>query len=325
MASANGGRHALHLGTHSGWYRFVRQGNDWLQTRRALTYWNMTCLQVDPQDPRKVYLGTEHSGLFVTQDGGKIWKRADPNVPKLTLTSLLAIDGKLLAGTVPAALYVASDGGAWREQEGVRRGATGGTFPPSPDLGARTRYLAVEKRFGGRLYAGIEVGGMLVSDDGGDHWSAANTGLDDPDVHQVLPSVNTDGLVVAACGEGIFRSLDRSAHWENVTPPGTRTYGTAVAEDNNGTLYLSVARGRPNTWLRDERADSALFTSRDGGAHWELVCDGLRGGVMDLSAGLDGEGVLAATSEGEVLGIDSSGCRTLIEGLPCINALDLGA
>ena len=98
-------KNALHLATHSGWYRFERQGEDWFQTDRALTFWQMSCIQVDPDNPRRVYIGTEHSGMFVTDDGGKDWTRANPNVPCLTMSSMLALSGKLLVGTMPAALY----------------------------------------------------------------------------------------------------------------------------------------------------------------------------------------------------------------------------
>lgn len=314
----------LHLATHSGWYRFEQRGGEWVQTDRALTYWNMTCMQVDPAEPKRVYLGTEHSGLFCTINGGTEWRRAEPNVPKLMLSSLLALPGSIMAGTVPAALYRSANGSGWEELEGVRVGAKGGTFPPSPDLGSRTRYLACDPEHPGRLYAGIEVGGMLVSGDGGAHWVGANEGLEDPDVHQVLPCSVTPGLVVAACGEGIFRSLDRGARWQKVTPQGSRTYGTAVTEDAAGVIYLGISRGRPNTWLRRERADSAILASRDGGSSWQLIHEGLKGGVLDLCPGVGGQGALAATSEGEVLSVGAAGCRVVVSGLPCINALSLG-
>ncbi len=65
----------------------------------------MSCIQVDPDNSKRVYIGTEHSGMFVTDDGGKDWTRANPNVPCLTMSSMLALSGKLLVGTMPAALY----------------------------------------------------------------------------------------------------------------------------------------------------------------------------------------------------------------------------
>jgi len=325
MKPIDGQAQALHVGTYSGWYRFEQRDQQWLQTDKALTFWKMSSLQIDPENPRHVYIATEHSGLFVSDSGGMEWRRAKPNVPRLTTVSLLALPGAILAGTVPAAVYRASNGGAWEELEGVRLSPIVGSFPPSPELGARTRFLAADNQTPRRLYAAIEVGGMLVSDDEGGHWTPVNGGLDDTDVHQILPSARTPGLVVAACGEGAYSSKDRGEHWEKVTPVGNRTFGSAVTEDGNGTVYLAMALGRPSTWLRKERADAALFASKDGGAHWDVAVEGLQGGIMAMCPGVGGQGVFASTSEGDVVQIDSSGHRTVITGLPSITALALGA
>ena len=47
---------------------------------------------------------------------------------------------------------------------------------------------------------------------------------------------------------------------------------------------------------------------------------------MDMCAAPDGKGVLVATADGEVIEIEPSGhARTLIDGLPCITAMALGA
>lgn len=317
-------REAMHLATHSGWYRYERSGEDWRPTDRALTFWQMSCIQVDPENPERVYIGTERSGMFVSDDGGKEWLRANPNVPCLAMSSMLALPGRLLVGTTPAALYVKADP-SWQEVKGVRAGAVGGTFPPNPDFPARTRVLSREDKPGGRLFAGIEVGGILVSDDEGESWSPANEGLTDPDLHQILPSKKHPGLVVAACGEGVSRSTDRGSRWEKVTPPGGRTYGNALAEDEDGNIYLGITQDRPRTWTRAGRAKTAIFKSRDG-ADWELLSENMQGGVMDMCAAPGGMGVLVATADGEVVEIEPSGrARTLIDGLPCITAIALGA
>jgi photosystem II stability/assembly factor-like uncharacterized protein len=325
MNEIDGKAAALHIATYSGWYRYAQRDGQWVQTDKALTFWKMTSLQVDPEDPRHVYIATEHSGLFVTHNGGGQWQRAKPNVPRLTTNALLALPGTILAGTWPAALYSASNGSGWQELQGVRLGATGGSFPPSPELSARVRFLAADDETPRRLFAAIEVGGLLVSDDGGSRWSQAGEGLDDPDVHQILPSTRTKGVVVAACGEGVYRSADRGDHWQKVTPPGARTFGSSVTEDGRGAIYLGIALGRPNTWLREPRADAALFVSKDGGVHWDAAIEGVRGGIMAMCPGVGGEGVLATTSEGEVVSIDASGSRTIISGLPSITAIALGA
>src|SRR5581483_4672696 len=206
---------ALHVATLSGWRRFERSGEEWRAAGSALMYWSLTCLSVDPENPQLVYAGSEHSGLFYTTDGGKRWLRAKPNVPKLMLFSVLALPGTVMAGTIPAALY-RKNGGGWEELEGVRLASSGATFPPSPELQSRTRYLAFDPRNYNRLYAGIEVGGLLISDDAGKNWRAAGKTLTDPDVHEVLAS-RSEGLVLAACGDKAFRSRDRGESWEEIT------------------------------------------------------------------------------------------------------------
>ena len=318
------GKNALHLATHSGWYRYERRSENWGEVDRALTFWQMSCIQVDPDDPKRVYLGTEHSGMFVSNDGGKEWLRASPNVPCLTMSSMLALSGKLMVGTMPAALYVTSNGGGWQELKGVRQGAIGGCFPPNPDFPARTRVLAKEKNGAGRYYAGIEVGGILVSDDDGQSWTKCNDGLTDPDMHQILPAKKRPGLVVAACGEGVSRSTDRGSHWQKATPSGNRTYGNALAEDRHGNIYLGITQDRPRTWTRAGRANSAIFKSTDG-ANWELLTEKMTGGVMDICPAAEGDGVLVATADGEVVAVSSAGdSRTIVSGLPCITAMALG-
>ena len=325
MSRDDGKAEALHLATYSGWYRFEQHDQQWTQTDRALTFWKMSSLQVDPENPRHVYIATEHSGLFITDNGGTDWKRAKPNVPRLTTTSLLALPGTILAGTVPAALYSASNGSGWQELEGVRLGATGGSFPPSPELGARTRFLASDNETPHRLYAAIEVGGLLVSDDAGQRWSAATKGLDDPDVHQVLPSAKTkDSLsppvVKAPIAARIAGNIGKMLRRQEIALSVPRSRKTTAA-----TIYLAMALGRPNTWLRKERADAALFVSKDGGAHWDIAIERLPGGIMAMCPAFGEQGVFASTSEGDVVHVDPSGSRTIISGLPSITAIALGA
>ena len=321
--SGNNGKKALHVATFSGWYRFEQDGREFRQTKRDLTYWTLTCMSIDAQNPQRIYAGSEHSGLFYTESGGARWKRAEPNTPKMMLFSTLALDGDVLVGTIPSAVYRSKNGG-WEELEGVRVNSAGANFPPSPELQSRTRFLTYDPLAPARLYAGIEVGGMLVSDDSGDTWQPANQGLTDMDIHEVLASAANPGMVYLACGEACFRSLDRAAHWENMSPQ-THDYGTAVAEDKQGVVYLGCAKGRPNLWIREEGADAAIFRSGDQGKTWEKTTDHLKGGVMHMCPTPDGSGMIAGTSDGSLLVIDDSGAREVVNGLPFVTSVELGS
>ncbi len=311
----------IHLGKHSGYYRFERSGATWAETDRSLTFWSLTCVAADPDRVARLYVGTAHSGLFVSDDNGRSWQRAHPNVPHLSTASLFANQNQLLVGTVPATLFRRANGG-WEELESLRLATHNSCFPPNPELGARTRFLANDPFDPAFLFAGIEVGGMLVSQDGGSNWEPANAGLTDPDVHEVRASRKTPGLVLAACGEeGLFRSENRGGQWQLVNPAGSRRYGTAVVEDSEGHIYAGVTRGRPNTWIRSEGADAAIFRSVDGGRTWQPVVEGLRGGVLDMAAAANGAGVYAGTSDGELLEVGPDGVQTVASHLPCISAL----
>ena len=325
MSDTNGHTKALHVMTHSGWYRFEKNGGSWNQVERDLTFWNLSCIAVDPEDPRTVYGGTEHSGLFYTHDGGESWTRSSPNVPHLDIFSLWALPGSLFVGTRPAALFHGAPGKGWTELPGVREGGSCGVFPPNPAQAPRTRYLTADPASPSRLYAGIEVGGLLVSDDKGEDWRTANEGLWDRDIHQLHHCKHEPEMVVAACGEGIFRSRDRAAHWDEITPSDTRTYGTTVTETDDGSLYLGVTLGRPNTWVRKVRASAAILRSEHEATGWKTVAEDLPGGIMDTVPDPDGPGIIAATSEGEIMIVEESGCRTIASGLPCINEIALGA
>jgi photosystem II stability/assembly factor-like uncharacterized protein len=280
-------------------------------------------MSVDPANPQKIYAGSEHSGLFYTDNGGARWQRAEPNTPKMMLFSALALDGGVMVGTIPSAVYRSKNGG-WEELEGVRVNSAGANFPPSPELQSRTRYLTYDPAAPERLYAGIEVGGMLVSDDSGHNWRPANEGLTDMDIHEVLASEANPGMVYLACGEACFRSLDRGGHWQNNSPK-THDYGTSVAEDKKGVVYVGAAQGRPNLWIREEGAKAAIFRSGDKGASWEKISDDLKGGVMHMCPAPAGNGMVAGTSDGCLLLIDDSGVREVASGLPFVTSVELGA
>ena len=119
MTETNG-KKALHVATFSGWYRFEQNGKTFRQTKRDLSYWTLTCMSVDPENPQKIYAGSEHSGLFYTETAGKNWRRAEPNPPKMMLFSALALNGGVMVGTIPSAVYRSKNGG-WEELEEVRK------------------------------------------------------------------------------------------------------------------------------------------------------------------------------------------------------------
>ena len=154
-------KEALHVATFSGWYRFEQDGKEFRQTKRDLTYWTLTCMSVDPDSPHKIYAGSEHSGLFYTENAGNNWKRSEPNTPKMMLFSALALNGGVMVGTIPSAVYRSKNGG-WEELEGVRKNSAGANFPPSPELQSRARYLSYDIAGGCCWVGSLTLGGYFL-------------------------------------------------------------------------------------------------------------------------------------------------------------------
>ena len=82
----------------------------------------------------------------------------------------------------------------------------------------------------GRMYAAVEVGGVLVSDDSGETWHLVEGSDGKPDlsrefgtmvhadVHSITVHPTSCEIITAATGGGLFRSADGGATWKNLYP-----------------------------------------------------------------------------------------------------------
>lgn len=159
----------------------------------------------------------------------------------------------------------------------------------------RTEPLAFDPLRPQRLYFGLNR--VLVTDDGGTSWffMSPDLTLAHPDVPAVLgpfesddsqhgahrgvvyalaPSYVHEGTLWAGTDDGsVWITRDAGSHWSNVTPAGLTPWSKISQIDasrfDDETAYVAVNRIR----LDDLRP--YVYRTHDGGAHWQLVVDGL--------------------------------------------------
>jgi photosystem II stability/assembly factor-like uncharacterized protein len=239
------------------------------------------------------------TGLYRSTDGGRAWE--DLRVPRREVYSVVpGPDGdRLYAGTHPAHLYVSSDDGeTWRELEGFQDLPSRDEWhTPRHRDEAHVRSLGVHQDAPDRVIAGVEVGGVHVSDDRGETWTERREGVQD-DVHHVL--VVDSETYVASCGDGLYRTRDAGESWTRLDGGlEHRYFREACAVD--GRLYAAAARGPPGIWSGEGGADAILVESTDLGATLEPVA--YPGGPSEvvLAWATVGGRVLAGTHEGRLL------------------------
>jgi hypothetical protein len=239
------------------------------------------------------------AGLYHSTDG-EAW--TDLGVPRERVYSVGASpDGRLYAGTRPAHVYVAQPAGSdptdseWHECEGFQDlpSREEWRLPRHEDL-AQVRDVHVHPDTPDRVTAGVEVGGVHVSEDRGETWTERRDGTHD-DVHEL--AVLGPEEFVAATGYGLFRTTDTGQSWTRLDEGYDQRYFRSVCAVD-GAIYAGGALAHTSTWLEPD-ADPALFVSRDGERAEPVEHPRSDETVTGMTA-VDGD-LVAATHEGSVL------------------------
>jgi hypothetical protein len=204
------------------------------------------CLAVDPSDADVVYAGLQDGGVRRTSDGGRTW--ADSGLPGAAVFSLAVsvADGAVYAGTEPSALYRSDDGGRnWRELKALLDlpSRPNWSFPPRPWT-SHVRWIAPNPHDPELLLAGIELGGLMRSSDGGETWQDHRPGAQ-PDVHSLAWHPRVAGRAYEAGGGGAAWSDDGGETWKAADGGRDRhyTWSVAVDPDDPDRWYVSASTG----------------------------------------------------------------------------------
>ena len=158
------------------------KNGEW-QVTTQLENTQVNCLVSDPRQARRVYAGTQEDGVLQSEDAGRTWQPAGMvGIPVKSLalspansTSTGNGNGTLLAGCKPVSLYRSQDGGgSCQELPDLRRARKWWWFSPAepPGWSPYVQALTISPTDPNVVMAGIELGGVLRSEDGGLSWTA---------------------------------------------------------------------------------------------------------------------------------------------------------
>jgi photosystem II stability/assembly factor-like uncharacterized protein len=213
-------------------------------TTRGLDVTTDYGVHFDPFDVRHMIISYTDIGAFQSHDGGASWTSATSGVP----------------GNWRNTTY-------WVVFDPAVKGRLWGAFSGVHDLPRPKMWRNRDPK--------TFVGGVGVSDDGGETWRPSNEGMPQTSVtHVVLDPASAPGartLYACAFGRGVYKSTDNGRTWalKNRGIEGEAPFAWRLTRADDGALYLVVARrseGRAG-----DGGDGALYRSRDGAEHWEKV------------------------------------------------------
>ncbi len=114
------------------------------------------------------------------------------------------------------------------------------------------------------MFAGIEVGGVVKSGDGGRSWNQL-AGTHD-DIHFVNISKAKPSRIYVATAAAPYRSDDGGDHWEVINNGLERRYTLHIsASPHDADVVLVTVSSNAG------RSNPQFYRSTDGGSHWQLI------------------------------------------------------
>jgi hypothetical protein len=266
--------------TSNGVVRAVATPEGHWSVERLLTGQDVRCLAADPHTPAIIYAGTQGNGVLRSADGGNTW---EPVGLQGQVVKSLAVSpawpGTLYAGTRPPGLFVSYDGGAsWQELVSFRRMRAFWWFSPAEGwpFTPYVQGIAVSPTDPNVILAGIELGAVMRSTDGGQTWKGHRRGAL-RDCHSLIAhATNGDWMYEGGgTGAGAAVSRDGGHTWRQSKAGLDRHYGWAVAADpaQPDIWYVALSPG-PGKAHSNGQAEAYIFRS-DANSTWKKLGGGL--------------------------------------------------
>ena len=297
----------VYAGTGTGGlYRKAAGEDHWEELTNGLpSSPDVRVIAIHPLQPDVVFAGTQ-DGIYRSASRGNHWRRLNLPVVGSVIWSVLFrphSPSVMYVGTAPAQIFRSVDGGdSWEPLQ-----ITLGPDIMATPFDTRVIAMAASPNLPDEMYAGLEVGGMIRSLDGGERWEPINRGLAEGgeprlDVHGVQVSAARPDTAYISTREGMFRGPDRGDHWEPLDigkySPIAYTRDLRLSPRSANTIYVSLGAA-----ARSEVG--ALFRSSDLGDTWERLDHGVEPRSTMMAVAINARRpsqVFCATRGGQVFG-----------------------
>lgn len=262
----------------------THDGGHWTLRTLPLPDTVIQCVAWD-EIAQRLYAGTLDHGLWYTDRvhahaEDPQWTQVGAGIPHPRITSIAISPTQVVngyrvvwAGTEPSGLFRSEDGGTtWHERPQLLDLPSKPTwrFPPRPYT-HHVRWIEPDASRSPALYIGIELGGVMRSEDEGRTWEDRKPGSQD-DCHQLVTTPGAPGRIYEAAGGGYAESRDGGTTWETNNDgldPHTYLVGIAVDSGDPGTVIVSGATG-PRTAYRADTAETYLYRRQEE-APWQRI------------------------------------------------------
>jgi hypothetical protein len=202
---------------------------------------NIMSVSVSPLENRnnrfnKVFVGTEPSALYISNDGGESWERTN------SLNSL--------------------------------KSSVTWSFPPRPWT-HHVRWIEPDVNNFDYIFVAIEAGALVQSRDGGKTWMDRME-QGPYDTHTLATHKKAPKRLYSAAGDGYFESFDYGESWNSPTEGLRHRYlhGLAVDSANPQNVIVSASLTAQKAHSI-ENAESLVYRRSADGEKWKVVSNGL--------------------------------------------------
>jgi photosystem II stability/assembly factor-like uncharacterized protein len=270
MQSTHDNQRKLYVGMHDGVCAIISTdaGKTWQQGQVTPLAHAAARLSTSATAPQRAYVAAYEAGVYRTDDGGLTWRHL-ASYPSDYAHSVLVHpqDAQTVyVGSEPATVFCSHDGGErWEEYAGFRAVPEAQQwFFHAETRHSHVRDLRMAPHDPRCLYAGIEVGGVVRSRDGGVSWQQLPGTHDD--IHCISLSRARARTVYVATARGPYRSDDEGQHWELINHGLQRPYALHIsaAPDDADLVLLTVSTNA-------RRQQPQLYRSTTGGSEWQYI------------------------------------------------------